>query len=260
MPNKREEPETNAGPVPGGPRMRTALSLIAGIALARCGGASLRLDRSGEIPNGPWLPAELERSKAAAALWKATMEATALTVARAETAARHQYDASVKRRKGAGDRDWNRFIDILARQSVEGLLPRRPKDGHRDPVPRGGQPRSGTPLIAHPLTEVRQVAAELRQLPDGGPAGAAERPKLPTDFDEIKAVEERYAGTIKAVAELPESARERRGPGHAAVDLVLYDPDADLLIAAGAAYETAGAPLPGCDEGSADVPQREATR
>lgn len=241
MPNNRNEPETATAPVPGGSHIRKPLSLIAGIAIARCAGANLRLDRSGGIPHGHWMPPELENSKIAKAVWNATMEATALTLRRAEKRARDHYEASVKRRTGAIECEWIRFIDILARQAVEGLIPAAQRVGNEIRC-HGRAASIWTALAAHPLSEVRETAGDLRRLPDGGPDGNTERPDIPADFDESAAVKERYAGTIKIVEKLPQKARDRPGPGHAAVDLVLYDPDADLLTAAGAAYETAGAP------------------
>ena len=186
------------------------------------------------------LPTELRDARAVRdGRWKATMEGNRRTTSTLYRYMKEYHRAKEIRRTNSTDVQWEHHLNILARQSVELLTPAC-HTPEVDIICQGRPATAWSTFYDHKLTEVRDLARQLRALPaDGHQPSHGRRhmpPVLPDDFDE--------AGATAANGRHAASAARREAgptaganPTRPAVHLIDYDGEMDLHLAAAAAYE-----------------------
>ena len=200
-------------------------------------------DRASTYPHSfeesPKPPEELKSSRAARASWEAAINSGISAANAAEEAATAHYEVVVERKPGTDDERWKRFVEVLARQAAEPLLPAAIKVATEIRC-TGRIEGVSHQLAAHPLAEVRTTAAGLRRKaektrPDD------KRFEFPSDFDEETAVHNRHAPPRQTALELKYGQPPPR-LSIPTVDLIWVDSEPDIHVAAGAAYEASDRP------------------
>ena len=218
------------------------LSLVAALATSRASSLTLHHEPIEPLKTTPAVPAGIARTRAVRdGEWRKTLDETRATADRVLTEMKTRLAATETRRPNASAEQWDHHLNILARQAVEMIFPAALAPWTR--ISCLGRPSTvWTTLYRHPLTEVRKLAAGLRELPadreSRTPGGRrTPPPRLPWNFDEARAVDSLAQAARNAAAEIDRAIGETRARTTPAVYVIDIDESLDRTVATAAAYE-----------------------
>ena len=223
------------------------LTFVAGLALARCPGLRTTLDIQGPIQSAEQAPPELQTNAVVRrGVWAETMRDTEKVVKEMTAAMRRHYTLT-EVRPDLTEEQRQRAVAIRTRKAVELLAPANTAP-MISVICQGRPGTSWTTLYNHPLSEVRAVAAKIRELPTGPdtrPDGGLKRPsaQLPAGFNEEAAVDAFRAATRRTAARVDRRTLRIEPDEQPTVDMIRTDAKIDTMLAAGALYEYSRLPF-----------------